>query len=401
MGMLNLIKYLLIFILIFAWNDPVTTFEFNPGNHDRFHTPLTLNTAKTLDPNKPYYLKNKDNGKTIPVQVLSANNLVCLIDELSAGSKYSFDLIQGDVENIPTPEVSMKEEVEGIQVFVGGKPVLFYQMKTAYPGERHPDYYKRSGFIHPLQSPSGKILTDDFPAGHVHQHAIFNAWTNTTFKGEKLDFWNQAIELGTVEHKEMLTNTAGPIIAQLKSKLNHISLAEGKVLEEEWHVTVYPITDYFLFDLFSEQTNTSSDTLFINEYHYGGMAYRASREWNRDDTLHFSNQWKIHTSEGHGLEEANHTKAKWVDASGIIEGQAAGLTVFGFPENFRYPQSIRVHPDMPYWVFSPMVEGAFYIAPGQKFKSGYRYYVYDGMPDKSTLKRIQNDLENPVKVREL
>ncbi len=399
--MKNVFNSFIIGMLLFSCNSPVKTFEIESGDYDRSNLPLNIKTTYKLDAGKSYYLQNIDNGNMFPVQVMAEDSLLVMVDELSAGSSFTYELIQGTVSESPFPKVSIQEDQEGVQFRVNESPVLFYQTATAYPGDSLPDYYKRSGFIHPLHSPKGEILTDDFPVGHVHQHAIFNAWTNTTYKGEKVDFWNQQEELGTVEHVEILEKNEGPLVSTLKSKLNHISRADGPVLEEEWVITVYPVSDYFMFDLFSEQTNISQDTLFINDYHYGGMAFRGSREWNDVDSLHYTNQWKILTSEGRTLEDANHTKAKWVDATGEINGNPTGLTVFGYPDNFRYPQSMRVHPDMPYWVFSPMVEGAFYIAPGEKHISKHRFFVHDGIPDQNILEKIQNDLENPVTVKEL
>jgi hypothetical protein len=252
--------------------------------------------------------------------------------------------------------------------------------------------------IHPLYSPSGKILTDDFPAGHVHQHAIFNAWVNTQYKGEKVDFWNQHQGTGTVEHVDVLATNLGHLTASLRTKLSHISLKHGEVLEEEWEITSYPTEGYFLFDLYSEQINTSEDTLFIVEYHYGGMGIRGSKEWNVVDSVNYTNDWKILTSEGKTNADANHTKASWVSAHGLVNGEKAGVTVFGFPENFRYPQTVRVHPTMPYWVYSPMFEGEFYIAPGEKYYNKVRYYVHDGEPDEAVLASIQADISDPVEV---
>ena len=39
---------------------------------------------------------------------------------------------------------------------------------------------------------------------------------------------------------------------------------------------------------------------------------------------------------------------------------------------------VRLHPSKPYFVFAPMVEEPFVIAPGKPFESRYRYVVYDG-----------------------
>jgi hypothetical protein len=55
---------------------------------------------------------------------------------------------------------------------------------------------------------------------------------------------------------------------------------------------------------------------------------------------------------------------------------------------------------MPYWVFSPVVEGPFFIAPNEQYESRYRYLVHDGSPDKKLFEKMQADIQKPVKVRQ-
>jgi hypothetical protein len=391
------ILFILLILFLISCKQQVATIEIDAGDHDRFQVPIVIELPGKIDRNQKYSLVNIQNGQAYGVHLVTEQTLVTLIDHLPSRSKTIFHLVEGENTKTSLLNVSLEESPEGIQINAGGKPILFYQSSTTLPAQGDPDYYKRSGFIHPLHSPGGAILTDDFPVGHVHQHAIFNAWTNTTFRGQKVDFWNQQHQLGTVAHTQVLSMNDG-YIGHLKTELSHISLADGEVLRETWDIVIYPLSDYFLFDIYSEQTNTTSDTLFLNEYIYGGMAFRGSKEWNMDDTVHFSNIWKILSNEGLTLENVNHTKAKWIDATGEVDGKVAGVTIFGFPDNFRYPQMVRVHPEMPYWVFSPVVEGPAFIAPGEKFTSRYRYYVHDGVADTNLLQNIQRDLENPVTV---
>ncbi|MGB8193049.1 MAG: DUF6807 family protein, partial [Chitinophagaceae bacterium] len=138
--------------------------------------------------------------------------------------------------------------------------------------------------------------------------------------------------------------------------------------------------------------------LYLNKYHYGGLAVRGSKEWNRHDTPHFRNDWQILTSEGKNNASANHTPARWVDASGKVSDKTGGITVLGHPSNFRYPQAIRVHPDMPYWCFAPVVDGAFTLAPGANYKSAFRFFVHDGVADTTAIEKAEmNYKDAPVK----
>jgi len=117
--------------------------------------------------------------------------------------------------------------------------------------------------------------------------------------------------------------------------------------------------------------------------------------------VNYKENWKILTSEGIRDTLANATHAKWVDASGKIQDQIAGVTVIGHPTNYRYPQTIRVHPTMPYWAFSPMVEAGFTINQRSYYLSKFRYYAHAGAPDTKIIDRINNDFAEPPVVEVL
>lgn len=395
--MRNLLNCLILLLVGFSCGQkPLGQLDIEVPTTDRYQVPLSVNVRDIAAPGAAVHLVDPKSGIAYPAEVDKEGMLVAVIPHLPAGS-HRLNLLEGRTEPKHTITVSSTEQ--GIEVKNGENPVFLYQTAMAYPPQGLPEYYKRNGMIHPLFSPGGQVITDDFPTGHVHQHAIFNAWVNTQFKGEKVDFWNQQQGTGTVEHKEVIAVEEGQLKASFTVKQSHLSHVHGEVLEETWQIVSYPTEGFYIFDLYSEQLNTSQDTLHIVEYHYGGMGFRGSKEWNSVDTLHYTNEWKILTSEGHDKETANHTKAKWVSAFGEVEGETVGMTVFGYPENFRYPQIVRVHPTMPYWVYSPMFEGAFYIAPGQIFKSKFRFYVHQGAPDKQILDAIQADMTHPISIK--
>ena len=139
-----------------------------------------------------------------------------------------------------------------------------------------------------------------------------------------------------------------------------------------------PPTDNYIFDLESQQQNITKDTFYLNKYHYGGMAFRGSSQFNSHDPKNFKGNWNVLTSEGIKDSLANATRARWVDISGKIDNGIAGATVFNHPQNFRYPQSLRVHPQMPYWAYAPVVDSGFVIPPGGYYHSKFRYFVHDG-----------------------
>ena len=364
------------------------------GDYERRSMPVEVKIEQSLDKNKQYTLINKKTGKRTAVQQLNDNTIVFILpDVIAANQSSSYTLTASSKKT--TNAVSIVEGNGQLKVLSYNKPVFIYHTNIVSPPADSPSYYQRSGFIHPLYSPNGAILSDDFPAGHAHQHGLFASWTNTTFKNEFVDFWNQHLQKGTVEHIKVLSKQEGPVCARMDLLLRYKSLKFGEVLREQWTITVYPFSDYFLFDLKSEQTNTSTDTLYLNKYHYGGMAFRGSRSWNPDDKKYFQGNWNVLTNEGIRDSAANHTHVKWVDVSGKIGKLNAGVTIFDHPSNFRYPQAIRVHPKIPYWTYAPVVDGAFTIDPGKKYYAQFRYYVHNGTPDIRGIERMEKDYSKP------
>ncbi|HUR11544.1 MAG TPA: PmoA family protein [Flavitalea sp.] len=353
-----------------------------------YDLPYKMVVGKNVSKNKKYFFVQNGSRTKMLAQKWNHDTLLVITAPEKKFNAASVHAVQNDKKIVA--RITFLKTREGLVARVDGKPVFEYHTTIANPPADSPLYYQRSGFIHPLYSPSGAILTDDFPDGHVHQHAIFTAWANTTFRNEKIDFWNQHLQTGTVAHGEVLEVTEGAIFGRLKVKLRHESKKFGTVLEEIWTITLYPFDDHFLFDLESEQKNITKDTLYLNQYIYGGLAFRGSKYWNPHspagkDSMH------LITSEGYTRIVANHKKARYVSVFGTIKNSIQGVTVFDHPGNFRYPQSIRIHPDMPYWVYSPVVEGPFTINPGATYHAKYRYCVFQEAPQSSLIEQVERN----------
>ena len=363
--------------------------ELPAASYDRVDMPVSVLHGIPTPPAAYYRLKAKNSNKVILARSDGDHLVFIPSTTIPSGKKITYTATP--LTSPPAKTIRFQMNDRGVTAHVNGKPVFHYQAAIAMPPADSPRYYQRSGFIHPLYTPSGSILTDDFPEGHVHQHAIFMAWSNTLFRGKKIDFWNQHLQTGTVKHVEVLEATDGAIFGRLKVKLRHVGSEAGTVLEETWTITVYQLQKNFLFDLESIQKNTTSDTLFLQQYLYGGMAMRGSKYWNNHSNVYTGDTMQMITSEGKGRAAASHTHARYVTMYGKIKNATGGVTVFDHTENFRHPQAIRVHPEMPYWVYAPVVDGKFEITPRVTYRSRYRYFIFDDHPDP---KRIASLAEN-------
>jgi hypothetical protein len=287
---------------------------------------------------------------------------------------------KGGKEEAAKGNLRLEQTTDYLRIYHGDQPVLNYWLTPQLPNGLS-EHYTRSGFIHPVYSPAGRVVTDDFPVGYAHQHGFFTAWTNTTFRDSLVDLWNTQKGLATVMHQEILETQQQDGILGFKVRLAHQSLVNGDVtvLREDLTIRVHDRSDVFVWDVRSEQTNVTEDTLFLNKHLYGGLGVRGSKHWNAQDTTNFLGLADFLTNDGLTRDSANNSHPEWTAIYGDLPGGKAGLAVIPHEENFRWPVVVRVHPDLPYFSVSPVVEAPFSIAPGERYLSRYKVMVFDGI----------------------
>ena len=279
-----------------------------------------------------------------------------------------------------------------LHVRADGRPVLDYLLQPELPEAGIKSIFQRAGYVHPFYTPGGHVVTDDYPEDHRHQHGIFFAWTKTEFEGRHPDFWNMGDGTGGVQLDKLENFRSGSEKAGFKARLRHIDLSGPQpktALNEVWEVTVYRETPglkrYAMFDLVSTQECASTSKLILPDYRYGGIGIRGHRLWRVKENVSFL------TSEGKDRLGGDDTTARWCAITGRVDGQPVGLAALGHPSNFRAPQPLRIHPDDPYFNFSPSKRGQWEITPGKPYISRYRFLAFDGAPDAAELDRLWND----------
>ncbi len=376
--------------------EPVHQFELQAGDSTREDCPVWIALPEMLRGSKHLQLTNKSNNQSVPSQLSEdGRQLVFILDQkLPPGEPRHYEL---STKTTSTDKEGTKCLIEDgtISLAIGERAILTYHTEIAEPPPGISPLLNRSGHIHPFLTPAGKTVTDEYPSDHLHQHAIFAAWTKTFFEGERVDFWNQLAGTGTVGHRELLESTSGPVFASFKVRLVHrvLKAAPRDVLDETWRVRLYKIQHLHTFDIESIQTCVAKTPLTIAEYHYGGFAYRGSAEWIKN------NQHHIITNETEDRKIGNHTKPNWTAVYGPVGGDLCGAAMFSHPSNFRSPQPVRLHPSMPYFVYSPAVLGEFDLSPGKPYVTNNRYISFDGKPDKKQLDLAWEAYSSPPKVK--
>ena len=89
-----------------------------------------------------------------------------------------------------TAAFQLDNDGERITVLDGGQPVMVYNYAPVSPPEGvDPKRYTRANYIHPLYSPDGAVVTEDFPKDHYHHRGVFWAWPNCHVGERKLNIW--------------------------------------------------------------------------------------------------------------------------------------------------------------------------------------------------------------------
>ncbi len=372
--------------------------EVQAGTSERRDVPLSVTLPEDLAAAKFLWMQRIDSGKAIAMQrsVSDPTQLVWIMrDRLPARQARRYRITTSEFDRNHETHVTVEDDGAALTVHVRGKSVLAYHTAVVTPPSGVDPIFQRSGFIHPLQTPGGHVLTEAFPEDHLHQHGIFNAWVKTTFDGREVDFWNQKGGTGTVEHADVSSLASGPVFGEFTAKLRHLDLSAGDeplaVLEETWTVRVYDFEDRFVIDLESQQQCATDKPLTLHEYHYGGMAFRGTSEWLGQAESDFL------TSEGQSRADGNHSRPLWTDAFGLVSGSPCGVAVLQHPSNFRFPAPVRLHPQKPYFVHTPVALGEMVIEQEQPLISRFRYIAHDGPPDARLITTAWSDYaEAPV-----
>ena len=368
------------------------------GDFDRLDTVVSFKSPAKAGKN---FSLRSGAGTTLPLQIEPGGQAWFILPKLKKGESKVYQLVP--LKTVPTDPAGVLAAQQGnaIKITVGGKPVLqYYSDKSEVPRPDIKLIFRRGGYLHPVYTPSGKIVTDDYPHNHLHHHGLWYAWTKTEFDGRHPDFWNMGEGSGTVEFAALVDTWSGPVFGGFQARHRFVDLTAPQpttALNESWDVKVFRTGQtgkpFWMFDLVSTQECASATALRLPKYHYGGIGLRGNGAWDGKENTFFL------TSEGETDRlKGNETRARWCHVSGQVGGALAGVAILGSPQNFRAPQPMRLHPTEPFFCYAPEQLGDWEIAPGKPYVARYRFIVSDGPPDKAELERQWNDYATPPDV---
>lgn len=281
-----------------------------------------------------------------------------------------------------------------LEIRRGDTKILRYNTKvTPLPPAADPKY-KRSGYINPVWTPSGQVVTDR-AKNYLHQLGVWLAYVGTSFEGRAPNFWDLLNGRATVQFSKMHHRVGGPVFAEFQVVQDHIDLAtpvSPKVaLKETWNVRAWNVgarQGYSLYDIVTTISCAGPSPVTIKKHPWGGMAIRGAPEW-------YGEKCKFLTSAGKTRSKANHTRVRWCSISGSTRGVWSGMTVMSHPANLRHPEPVRVNGTIPYFCFVGSYLGDFDITPDKPLVLRYRFLVHDGEVRADNADRLWKDFANP------
>jgi hypothetical protein len=385
-------------------------FYVEAGMYQRINTPVSLGLEGVIKSDTlAFRLFEKEKGafvqKTFQVEQGYEPRLWWILDGTTdPGKKREFFLYKDTIQKVHN-DISTEITPDDIILKKGTSDILHYRKSVMYPPQGVDTAYKKSGFIHPMFSPSGNVLTRVKAPDHYHHMGIWNPWTKVRIGNHVTDFWNLNEKQGTVRFAGINSTVNGPVFGGFSIKQDHIDFQGSKpeelTLNEVWDVRAWntePVEgiNAYMVDLTTFLSIAGNEPITFEAYRYGGgIGFRANAEWNQNNST-------IFTSEGKTRIDADGTRARWADLNGAFKDKGnSGITFFSNPANREHPEPMRVWPENQngtgdvFFEFSPIRLKSWDLFPGTVYELKYRMLIYDGKIDKTIADRIWNDFAYP------
>jgi hypothetical protein len=329
-------------------------------------------------------------------------------EKIEANREVVFRMELQEVTADPASENQVVLDHRNISLSHAGRKVLDYHHAHIEAPAGADPLYGKSGFIHPLYSPEGNILTRIQPEDHYHHYGIWNPWTRTIVEGQPVDFWNLVAGEGTVRFAGLISKTSGELYSAFTVRQEHVNFkARGPdqvAIQETWHVKSFPVEMdgrmIWLIDFTSTLNNPLDSAIELSAYRYGGgIGWRATAAWNRHNS-------SILTSEGRTRKDADGTSARWCRVAGQFPtGKSSGILFCSHPGNRAHPEPMRVWPldanggrgDV-FFEFCPIRHEKWILYPDRDYVLKYRMLVFDGEFPAELAESVWQQYARPVQM---
>lgn len=287
-------------------------------------------------------------------------------------------------------EFSLEDNGKSLVVLDEGRPVLVYNYGPVVPPPGiDAARWTRSCYIHPLYGLDGDIISQDFPADHLHHRGVFWAWPHTAVGDRTMDLWVHQ------DAEQRFESWGNRVIDahHAQVEVHNVWVFKDKpdpVVRETVRFDILAPTDRTRpidFELRFENISAQSVRfLGATAKGYGGFCYRPDS--SRPDL-------RITTIQGYRAEDALALYTPWADFSSRIapDKPFSGAALFQHPSNPGYP-----HPGwlLRYYGFLgaswPHLD-SFTLQPGESFHLKYRLLIHRGTAEEAGVAKLFEDYE--------
>jgi hypothetical protein len=332
---------------------------------------------------------------------------ICYFDFMNMLGQYiriltacAWALFLGSCASVSSPDIDAENSVnvsrndKTITISCGGREILSYYHAVHPVPEGVDPAYRRSGFIHPLYSPSGRVLTRIQPPDHYHHYGIWAPWTKTHIEGREVDFWNLGKKQGTVRFADFVSTGAGGFTVR-QEHVQFTGPGSERVVMDEILTIKASAAEVggllaWIVDVSGTLKNILEVPIILDKFRYGGgIAIRAAKEWKAPNSNIFS-------SEGKDRDNGRASRARWCEVFGTFEdGNRSAILFMSHPDNHEHPEPIYMwdskanggRGDM-YFQFCPIHLNPWQLDPQTEHKLRYRMVIYDGNLNTDTMENL-------------
>ena len=336
-----------------------------------------------------FVVRGEDDGLAVVAQVMRDRTLAFTVREMAPREVRRLRLEPALDRTIVGPVVA-RERFDGVDFSIDGRPVAAYQTQPSVPlaGEAGPGV-GRGGYLHPLRTPSGRVVTDDDVPARPEQRGLWSAWGVTRVDGRAPDFWHTGRGTGAVEFEGVLEAFSGPVVAGFRARHRAVDRTVRPPLTAEtetWDVRLPALGQarprYHALDLTIRHEVVLARPIVVAAAPYGGLGLRGPRAWDGGTGM------AVVTSEGRTRRTASRSRARWVAMAGLVGGANAGVAILDHPDNVRHPQPLFVDAGQPFVSYAAMQAGSLTLTMDRDLVLRYRIVTFDGFPDRAWLERL-------------
>ena len=174
------------------------------GDHTRIDVPVSISLAETTPLPATFRLWELRDGSKIPVPVQlesgEPDHLWWIMTGETLANTARTYLFEAGAPPVQTaPLIRVQESGEHLEITRGSARLLRYNTAaTPLPAGADPKY-KRGGYINPVWTPSGQVVTDR-AENYLHQLGVWLAFVGTQFEGRAPNFWDLLNGQATVQY---------------------------------------------------------------------------------------------------------------------------------------------------------------------------------------------------------